>query len=321
MLAYPRNEAQKALPHDAKHAPRHYPAWICTRIILRTFGYIAHEQRMRRQVEVRCDMPKKKDKPLLSFSRYLQHNRSRTVFLLVLSLATSYQSVTLAWYTKELIDSAVQGNMDALIHTGIGYLLLFFLFLGIDVIRNILIETAQARLENNMKQETVRTILHSRFSEIARFENGDLLTRLNDDVQTIASAWIKLLPYIVSMLLSLIWAGLALVLLDIRLLFVALGIGALSTLLVNVVKPVVKRMYIENRERAGKSQTITLELIEKLMIIKAFTRESTFFQQVKARYDRVLEITVKRKLFGVCTSSLLDFMFRASNFFFWFGAR
>lgn len=138
----------------------------------------------------------------------------KIVVLLVANAIFSALAIVFAFLIKEIIDSAVESNMQRLISFAVAIIGIVFLQFGFRIFTNCLQEHIQAKLEMQYKTALFKSILNKKQEKISTYHSGELMTRLTSDVLIVSDGVATILPTIVSAFARLICAVVALIMLD-----------------------------------------------------------------------------------------------------------
>lgn len=186
--------------------------------------------------------------------------RSLTFFVSVVGCVSVAVSLLFIWVTKRIVDYAVAPAHD--IPVGIVMLLIGCLLLQLLVpaLRRRLETVAFTRYTNSMRRRLLLHLLQSQWNGRTGIHNGDAISRMRDDVATLASLSCVTIPGLLAVLLQLAGAFVFLAILDMKL--------ALSVIFIMPVALIVSKIYVR------KTRRITGEIREKESSIQTFLQES-----------------------------------------------
>lgn len=207
------------------------------------------------------------------------------IFMSVMNMAVSYANIHFALTTKSVINSAIEGDLQALklfalILTGLS----LFRLLG-NTLGQFLSVNIHENLERDFKRSILHTILHSDYSEISRHHSGDLIQRMDADAGTVISGIMDLsasLPATVTGLLAAVAALLAIAPGFTIMCGAIMLLMAASSLLLR--KP-LKRLSKDSSAANGRVKGHLHESISKLMLIQALDMA----EEMQKRTDQVLD--------------------------------
>ena len=200
--------------------------------------------------------------------RVLQGNRRQVAFNAVLGLLGVVCSLLMVWAMQHAIDMA-SGLLPGSLYWGVGLMALiiameFALNISKVWIKNILGVKAQ----NRMQQQMLDRLLRAEWRGKDRYHSGDIINRLEQDVQTVVTFITETLPNTLSVVTLFIGAFFYLLRMDV---WLALITVAILPLFIAVSRFYVTRMrQYTRRVRHSDSQVQSLltETVQHRMLIK-----------------------------------------------------
>ncbi|MBE6949969.1 MAG: ABC transporter ATP-binding protein [Ruminococcaceae bacterium] len=215
------------------------------------------------------------------------------MFQMLLSVAVSYANIQFSLNTKNLVNSAIAGDYNALIFcAGIMIALCLFRLTG-NMINQFLSVNVQEQLERDFKRSILHTILRTDYNDISKYHSGELIQRMNGDANTVYGGVLGLTTGLAGMISALVTAVLAL--LNIAPQFtiicglVAAAVGSTALFFRRVLKQLSKDSSAAN----GRVSGFMYESISKLMVVQALD----VAEEVERRSDNVLDMrwAIRRK--------------------------
>lgn len=198
-------------------------------------------------------------------------NRKAETIALVLLNAWSAVSVTLfAVLSKSVIDSAQNGDSEALKKN-------IFLFLSVilsqiitRIVSSFILAISQGKAEICLKSFAFSSIVHGKYAKVTEKHSGDLMTRLVSDVSAVCESYVNIVPNMVSHIIRLLSATIALYVLDRRFAAIIIVSGILVAAFVAIFRKKFKELHRRVLEKDGKLRSYMQEMIENLFAIKVF---------------------------------------------------
>lgn len=218
----------------------------------------------------------------------LQRVRRRVPGLVLLTLASigsALFGVLFALGTKDVINSAVSGIQQELMHAAIvqaGIILGLLLCL---TLQRYLHSRLAAVLDRDWKRELTHRILRSDYARISDFHSGELINRLSNDVRAIDDGLLAILPNLGSMVTRLV--AVVAVLLSMEPLFTLalLAAGCLVVLATSLARRHLRELNKAVSTSEGKVSGFLQEIFEKLLLVQAMNVE----KEVERRGDALME--------------------------------
>lgn len=245
--------------------------------------------------------------------RWLWHawkgNRLQAVLNAVIGLVSVVVSLSSVWAVQHAIDvasHATEGNIYWAVAIMGGLILCdFALNIASVWVQNILGVKAQNRMQQQILDRLLRSEWHGKESR----HSGDVLNRLEFDVNSVVVFLTQTIPGALSTLALFLGAFIYLCNLDWRL---ALVITFMIPLFVLVSKIYVRQMRSLTREvrnQDSKVQSVLQETVQNRMLIKTLESDSAAVHKLEGTQSVLRRKVVKRTVFSVFSNLVLNFGF------------
>ena len=245
--------------------------------------------------------------------RWLWHawkgNSQQAVLNAVIGLASVGVSLSSVWAVQHAIDvasHATEGNIYWAVALMGGLILCdFALNIGSIWVQNILGIKAQNRMQQQMLDRLLRSEWHGKESR----HSGDVLNRLEFDVNSVVNFLTQTLPGALSTLALFLGAFIYLCTLDWRL---ALVITFMIPLFVLVSKVYVRQMRSLTRDvrnQDSKVQSVLQETVQHRMLIKTLESDDAAVNKLEGTQSVLRRKVVKRTIFSVFSNLVMNFGF------------
>ena len=245
--------------------------------------------------------------------RWLWHawkgNRLQAVLNAVIGLVSVVVSLSSVWAVQHAIDvasHATEGNIYLAVAIMGGLILCdFALNIASVWVQNILGVKAQNRMQQQILDRLLRSEWHGKESR----HSGDVLNRLEFDVNSVVVFLTQTIPGALSTLALFLGAFIYLCNLDWRL---ALVITFMIPLFVLVSKIYVRQMRSLTREvrnQDSKVQSVLQETVQNRMLIKTLESDSAAVHKLEGTQSILRRKVVKRTIFSVFSNLVLNFGF------------
>lgn len=224
----------------------------------------------------------------------------------LLSVAVSLLSV---WAVKRAIDVA-SGTVAGNIYWAVGIMgLLIITDFGINVsqvwVRNILGVKAQ----NRMQQHLLDRLLKSEWQGKEQRHSGDVMNRLEQDVNTVVNFLAETLPNSLSTLALFVGAFLYMFSMDKMLSIVIVAMIPVFVLFSRVYVSRMRRLTREVRNSDSEVQSILQETVQNRMLIKTLEGDSAMVDKLEQTQSTLRQKVVKRTVFSLLSNLILNFGF------------
>ena len=236
-------------------------------------------------------------------------NRLQATLNALIGLLFVVVSLAQVWAVQRAIDVAahhVEGSIYWAVGT-MGVLILCDFALNISSVwvRNIL----GVRAQNRMQQRMLDRILRSEWRGKESLHSGDVLNRLEFDVDTVVNFLTETIPNTLSVLAMFLGAFFYLFAMDRTLAFITVAIIPVFILLSKVYVSRMRRLTRQVRNSDSKVQSVLQETIQNRMLIKTLESDSIMVGRLESMQGELRRNVVKRTAFSVFSNLILNFGF------------
>ena len=229
-------------------------------------------------------------------------NASIGVLQVVVSLAQ-------VWAVKRAIDVA-SGTIPGSIYWAVGVMGLFILAdfsltIASTWVRNLLGIKAQ----NRMQQRMLDRILKSQWHGKEAFHSGDVLNRLEQDVNQVVTFLTETIPSSLSVFAMFVGAFCYLFAMDQILALIIVGILPIFILASRTYVGQMRRLTRKVRDSDSKVQSVLQETIQNRMLIKTLESDNMMVNKLGETQSELRQHVVRRTVFSVFSSVVLNFGF------------
>lgn len=240
-----------------------------------------------------------------------QGNRLQAILNAVIGIAGVAVSLMQVWAVKHAIDVAA-GAAGGNIYWSVGLfgmLILADFALSISAIwvRNILGIKAQ----NQMQQQLLDRMLRSEWHGKEARHSGDILNRLETDVNVVVNFLAETIPNALSTLVLFTGAFCYLFSMDSTLAFIIIGIMPVFLLASRIYVRQMRRLTRIVRDTDSKVQSVLQETIQNRMLIKTLESNGTMVAKLGNTQHELRRHVVKRTVFSVFSNLIINAGFAA----------
>ena len=218
-------------------------------------------------------------------------------------------SLSQVWAVKRAIDVA-SGTIPGSIYWAVGVMGLFILAdfsltIASTWVRNLLGIKAQ----NRMQQRMLDRILKSQWHGKEAFHSGDVLNRLEQDVNQVVTFLTETIPSSLSVFAMFVGAFCYLFAMDQILALIIVGILPIFILASRTYVGQMRRLTRKVRDSDSKVQSVLQETIQNRMLIKTLESDNMMVNKLGETQSELRQHVVRRTLFSVFSSVVLNFGF------------
>ncbi len=244
--------------------------------------------------------------------RHTREYKKAIAVYILLGLLTTTFSMVVALASKELVNSIVY--LKTIEGYGGSRIMSTGIFVVLLSVGNIILNAFVARysikinlrINNELRAEVYETFMNTDWQSLQEFHSGDLLSRINTDVSTVANSVLGWLPTLVIQM-SLFVASLVIILIyDPTMAYLAL-LSAPVTFF--IAKPFVGKMRRFSRDMRDISSEMTAfheESLQNAQNIKAFNLVDTFLVKLHSVQKKFYDVSMDYNRISVLNSALLS---------------
>ena len=216
----------------------------------------------------------KKNRPtILWISHVVGKAKLNIAILLVIRAVGSLCGVLYAVIVRELINAAVDGRKDAFFTAVFYFVGLVVLQLTLSAIGRFLGAYTQSTVNNQFKKRLFSALMTRDYASVTQVHSGEWMNRLTSDTAIVANSATSLLPDIISTMVRMIGAVIAILWLEPRLLYLLIPGGLILAFFATVFRKVLKNMHKRILEAYGRLRVFLSERLGSLMIVRTFAQE------------------------------------------------
>lgn len=203
--------------------------------------------------------------------------RPYRAFILILALLSALAtglSLSFAYMTRFLINSASDGDSDKLLFYALFLLGLLLLRIILQTVSGYSAEKLRAKMTARLRTRTFSKILRSDYGKTQAYHSGELLNRLTTDIQEVVSDTVGLLPAVVGLIVQFLGAIAALLTIDPLFTLIYIVCGGIFAGITAFFRKQIKKRQKEVLQADGESRAFMQEGISSIMTLKAYGAEN-----------------------------------------------
>lgn len=223
----------------------------------------------------------------------------KMVSLIICDALYSVCGVSMAVFSKLIIDSAQKGDKDSLIHNAIILLLVIVAQISLKLLSKALEVRISGRLEMKYKSKLFESILKKDYLKISQYHSGELMTRLTSDAAVVSQAVTTIMPAIASMLTRLVCAFAVLFALDKWFALLFLIAGLVLFVFTRIFRGSMKKLHKAVQETDGSVRSFMQESIESVLVIKIFNVGKKIMERAERLQKNNLDAKIKKNRWSI----------------------
>ena len=238
--------------------------------------------------------------------KVMRGNRRQAFFNATIGLLSVGCSLLMVWAMQHTIDMA-SGASEGSFYWGValmGGIIITEFILGFSKIwlRNILGIKAQ----NHMQQQMLDRLLRAEWQAKDRFHSGDIINRLEQDVQTVVTFITEIVPNILSVTALFIGAFFYLMQMDFWLACTTVGILPLFIAVSRIYVTQMRKYSRRVRSSDSEVQSLLTETIQHRMLIKTLEATDRMINRLAETHTTLREHVRQRTKFSIATNLFVN---------------
>lgn len=237
---------------------------------------------------------------------YAKKYKFQIVFYIFLGVLTTVMGLASSVGSKYLID-AVTGQDSGNIALIALFIVAMGLFsIGINAITTMISARINIKVNNEIQAEVFDKILVADWISMKEFHSGDLLNRLNGDVNNVASSILSWIPSLITR--SAQFFGILAIILYYDPTMAVIALGSAPVMLI-VSKTLMKKMRDYNkrmRQVSSDVMSFNEESFQNIQSIKAFDLVGLFSKRLRDVQQNYKDVFLDYNKFSVYTSSFMS---------------
>ena len=237
--------------------------------------------------------------------RILQY-RKPILMIGALGLCSTIMSLASSVASKHLVDAVISKGQQIIGGAAVLMVIMMLGSLGLQALSSRVGAHVHVRVRNRMQHHTYGRILRAAWEALEPYRSGDLLNRLNADINTVADGVISFIPNLVSSGAKFLGAFCILMYYDPSMALIAL-LGAPVTLILS--RYLMKRLRRHNltmKELSGEAMSFQEDSLRNLTSIKAFSAVDRYESEMGKIQNSYADAYLSFNSFQIGMSTLLS---------------
>ena len=252
------------------------------------------------------------------FKWIIKNGKESFIFITLLTFASvmlSLITLQFSMESKNMIDIATGVTDGAFVDClmRIVALLLFMLIIQISI--NFVNVHANSRFEISLKNNIFKKLLEKDYLSVSAYHSGELLNRINSDVNIIVTGIMTIIPKAALFFTSVIGAFIYLYRIDSFLALVILAVGPFVLIGARLYSKAFKRLHKECQTADGKTKSFMLEMLQNLLVVKSFDNEDLMVEKSSKLQKVSYKLRIIRTRVSVLAHIGMFLVFNAGFYF------
>ena len=214
-------------------------------------------------------------------------------------------SVRFALVSKDLLDSAIISEKREFFKPNLIKLAILVLCqLALHIGYTLVSLKTEGVLRNKIQSSLFNKLLYKKWQSVSSYHSGELLNRLNGDVNTVSSHIISMLPNVVALVSKIALSFAALCMLDTDFALIFLVVGPVIMLVARLYSSRIKPLSKKCLESQGRVHSFLLEAIRNILVVKSFGAAEKITGEASRLQKKNLSLIMKRGFLNVFANIL-----------------
>jgi ABC-type multidrug transport system fused ATPase/permease subunit len=224
----------------------------------------------------------------------------------ILGLVAIAMSLGVSIAGKHLIDAVVNKSNDTIILFGAIAIGLAVFQHGFQALSSYVTAYVSSKISNEIREDIYAHIVSAQWEEISNFHSGDILNRLEVDVQAVSSSVINFIPSVITRSVQFLGALVIVLYYDSTMAMIALMSAPLLFFSSKVLVKTIRQYSQLSRELNGKILSYSEESVQNLLAIKAFDLTKEYIRNFKKVLDNYRETKLTYDKFSIAMTLCLS---------------
>jgi len=237
---------------------------------------------------------------------YAVHYRAGILLYILLGIGAIFLGLGNSVASKYLID-AVTGHQDniilqiAALYTGFG-----LAKIALNAVTQRISAKLNVRASNEIQADVFSQFLNVDWQASLDYHSGDLLTRVNSDVSTVASSILGWIPNLITGLVQFIGTLIVILVYDPMMALIALVSAPITVFMSRYLISNLRRFGKEMRQAQAQLTAFYEEALQNLQAIKSFSLNQKFTGRLEELQALYRNVALENNLFSVKTHFFLS---------------
>ncbi len=225
------------------------------------------------------------------------------VLLIFGNALSSVCAVSMALFSKWIVDAAQNADLPALYRAGAVLLCVVLLQIALRIFDNSLSVRISGKLEMACKRRLFSAILQKEYSAVTAYHSGELMTRLTSDITVVTDNATVLLPTATAMVTRLVFAFAVIVSLDVRFALLLLAAGVLLFVFTRAFRSKIKKLHKAVQASDGRLRAFLQESIESLLAVQVFGVQEKVTREADVRQSENFDAKIRRNRWSIAANA------------------
>lgn len=241
--------------------------------------------------------------------RHAAGYRSRILLYILLGLASTATGLLAGLVSRSLINLVVAGsteNLGRMVSVAGAFVGLGLFKIALGAVSGRVSAVVNLQVNREMRADVFQRFLNTGWQSISQYHTGDLVTRLNGDVSTVAGSVLGWIPGLITGLVQFFGALGVILYFDPSMALIALLGAPVSVVLMGVLAPKLRQRGLQVQEASSELGAFYTDSLQNIQSVKAFGLVDAFCEKLHGLQQRHLELSLQQNKLSVGASALMS---------------
>lgn len=223
----------------------------------------------------------------------------------ILTLIALLVSLSLTLQSKELVDNLVSASWTGVVKVAIYYVSVGIVNVGLNIFTQRISATVSARVKTELSVKTYRKIMYADWETVIKHHSGDLMTRMQEDIGTIAGSTVGWIPSVGSQLVQIVISVAIIIYYDFTMIFIIVLVAPIILIGSRIF---LGKMYNSNRKQrevASSVMSLYKESFQHLQAIKSFDLIKYFCSKMEGKQIKRQKVDLEVNRYSIASWSVM----------------
>ncbi len=237
---------------------------------------------------------------------YVSKYRLQIVFYVIIGLLSTAMGLGASVASKYLIDSVVSHNNDTIFKSAIIAVTLGVTQIVVGAVVSRISGVVGTKISMEIRGGVYEHVTYSKWEDIRRYHSGDLLNRIEGDVNAVSGSVVSFIPNAFTTLAQFVGCLAVVLYYDPTMAIFAFMSAPFLVFSSKITTKMVRKYNKESREMNGRILSFYSESIQNLQTIKAFDLTKRYVDQMKTNLQLHRKIKLDHDRFSIIMSLCLS---------------
>lgn len=243
--------------------------------------------------------------------------RRRIPMILCMLAACGGNALFGVWFalgTKGVVDSAISGEKEAFFKACIVQLAIICAMLFCLTALRWLKDRLVTELDRDWKRSLLSGLLRGEYAQVSTYHSGELVNRLNHDVNVLNDAIVTTLPSIAAVMVRLVSVIVVLASMAFELTVAVVLGGLVAVVVTGILRQRLKNLNKKVSQTNGKVLSYLQESMERLLVIQAMDLADEVDRRADVLFDQRFAIQRRKRNLSLVANTGISVLFQGAGF-------